>query len=326
MTEIITSNVTASQIGAFLVALRRKGETVEELTAFAKVMLDHSVRIQPRIGGTLVDTCGTGGDKIKTFNVSTVTALVVSACGVPVAKHGNRSFTSKCGSADVFERLGLNLDLEPERVQECIEQIGIGFMYAPRFHPAMRTVAAIRKEIGIRTVFNILGPLTNPARANVQLIGVSDLQFLEIMAKAAIRLGAKSVMTVHGLDGFDEISLTGTNAIFRAAGDVFTSMEIEPEDIGLKRILPREITGSDPHTNARIIYRILSGKAPDDDPHVQTVLANTAAVLVISERANDFREGIEIANGVIKDGLGLRTLQDLVEFSGGDGQLLKHLA
>jgi anthranilate phosphoribosyltransferase len=325
MKEILSGQATPSQIGAFLVALRNKGETVDEITALAKTMIDFSRRIHPEVGDFLVDTCGTGGDRIKTFNVSTTCAFVVAAAGIPVAKHGNRSFTSKCGSADVLEQLGMNLNMEPERVRESIEQVGIGFMFAPNFHPAMKNVAGIRKEIGVRTVFNILGPLTNPAGANAQLLGVCDLNLLEPMARAAIGLGAKSVITVHGLDGTDEISLTGKTAVLYAKNDDVTLDEMEPEDLGLSKTTVEEVRGSAPDKNARLTIKILSGKMNREDPRVQIVLANSAAALVVSERAHDLKEGVEIGANIIEEGTGLMALQDLVEFSGGNVQHLKDL-
>ena len=315
MKEIMSGQATPAQIGAFLVALKKKGETVEEVTALARVMIEFSRRIHPKVSDFLVDTCGTGGDRVKTFNVSTTSAFVVAAAGVPVAKHGNRSFTSKCGSADVMESLGLNLDMGPEQVEDAIEEVGIGFMYAPNFHPAMKSVAPVRRDIGVRTVFNILGPLTNPAGANAQLIGVCDLELLELMARAALNLGARSVMTVYGLDGLDEISLTGTTAILSAKNGNITTEEIEPGDLGFKKTRPGELRGSDPEENARLTNRILSGKISEEDPRVQTVIANAAAALILAERAHDFREGVEIGTNIIKDGAGLKTMNTLIEFS-----------
>lgn len=315
MKEIMSGQATPAQIGAFLVALKKKGETIDEVTALARIMVEFSRRIHPKVGDFLVDTCGTGGDRVKTFNVSTTSAFVVAAAGVPVAKHGNRSFTSKCGSADVMEKLGLNLDMSPADVERCIEQVGMGFMYAPNFHPAMKNVASVRREIGVRTVFNILGPLTNPAGANAQLIGVCDLDLLEPMAQVALNLGARAVMTVHGLDGVDEISLTGTTAILHAANGNVTTDEIDPEDLGFKKTRAKDVTGSDPEENARLTTRILSGKIPVEDPRVQTVLANAAAGLILSERARDFREGIEIGTNVLTEGTAGKTLSALVDFS-----------
>src|SRR5436309_14081940 len=215
MNEIMSGEATPAQVAAFLVGLKKKGETVGEITTLASAMRGFSRTIHPKVNGYLLDTCGTGGDRTKTFNVSTTSAIVIAAAGVPVAKHGNRSSTSRCGSADVLERLGLNLNMEAELVERAIEEIGIGFMFAPNFHPAMKNVASVRREIGVRTVFNILGPLTNPAGANAQLIGVYDSELLEPMCLAAHNWGAKSVMTVYGIDGVDEISMIGKTIIVR---------------------------------------------------------------------------------------------------------------
>ena len=326
MKEIMLGQATPAQIGAFLIGLKKKGETVDEVTALARVMREFSRRIHPKVDDYLLDTCGTGGDRTKTFNVSTTSSFVVAAAGVPVAKHGNRSFTSKCGSADLLEQLGLNLDMDPEKVEQSIEQVGIGFMFAPNFHPAMKNVGNVRREIGVRTIFNILGPLTNPAEANAQLIGVYDLDLLETMARAAHNLGAKSVMTVYGLDGVDEISLTGKTAIIQIHKDDIIIDEIEPEDMGFKRTRSENLAGSDPENNARLATRILSGSITVDDPRVQIVLANAAAGLVLSEKARDLKEGIEIGANLLKDGRPFTTLYNMVEFSGGNTRRLKTLA
>jgi anthranilate phosphoribosyltransferase len=326
MKEIMSGEATSSQVAAFLIGLKKKRETVDEVTALAQVMRDFSRRIHPKIPGYLLDTCGTGGDRAKTFNVSTTAAFVIAAAGVPVAKHGNRSFTSKCGSADVLEQLGLNLNMDPDLIERAIEDIGIGFMFAPNFHSAMKNVASVRREIGVRTVFNILGPLTNPAGANAQLIGVYDDALLEPMCHAAQNLGAKSVMTVYGLDGVDEISLSGkTNIVRRQNGRIFRE-EVQPEDLGLKRGTVEEVAGSDPEANARLTAKILAGHLPDQDPRVQIVLANAAAGLVLCEAAKDLREGVEIASKVVADGKPFQVLYQLVEFSGGYTQKLKSLA
>ena len=326
MKEIMLGQATPAQIGAFLIGLKKKGETVEEVTALARVMREFSRRIHPKVDDYLLDTCGTGGDRTKTFNVSTISSFVVAAAGVPVAKHGNRSFTCRCGSADVLEQLGLNLDMDPEKVEQSIEQVGIGFMFSPNFHPAMKNVGSVRREIGVRTIFNILGPLTNPAGANAQLIGVYDPDLLEPMARAAHNLGAKSVMTVYGLDGVDEISLTGKTAIIQIQKDDIIIDEIDPEDLGFKRTQSENLAGSDPENNARLATRILSGTITADDPRVQMVLANAAAGLVLSEKAQDLKEGIEIGTNLLKDGRPFKTLYSMVEFSGGNTGRLKTLA
>ncbi len=325
MKEIMSGQATPAQMGAFLIGLKKKGETIEEVTALARVMREFSRRIHPKFDGYLLDTCGTGGGR-RTFNVSTTSAFVVAAAGVAVAKHGNRSYTSMCGSADVLEQLGLNLDMDPGSVERSIEEVGIGFMFAPNFHPAMKNVAAVRKEIGIRTVFNILGPLTNPAGANAQLIGVSDLELLEPMARAASSLGARSVMTVHGLDGVDEISLTGKTAIIQICDGNMTMEEIDPEELGYDRTRAEEVAGSSPEENARLTARILSGRMDAKDPRVQMVLANAAAGLVLCEKAQDFKEGVEIGCNVLSKGGAFDKLCRLIEFSGGSSARLKSLA
>src|SRR6266699_2190322 len=326
MMDIMTGQATPSQISAFLIGLKKKGETVDEITAIARVMRSFGRTVNPKVDGYLLDTCGTGGDRTKTFNVSTTAAFVIAAAGVPVAKHGNRSFTSKCGSADVLEQLGLNLNMEAELVERAIEEIGIGFMFAPNCHPAMKNVASVRREIGVRTVFNILGPLTNPAGANAQLIGVYDSELLEPMCLAAHNLGAKSVMTVYGLDGVDEISMTGKTIIIRRQnGRVFRD-EVEPEDLGFKRSTAEDVAGSDPEENARLTAKILSGQLGRNDPRVQMVIANAAAGLVLCEKAGDFREGVEIASKVVSDGKGLRILRQLIELSGGNPDRLEIVA
>ncbi len=321
----MSGEATPAQLAAFLVALKKKGETVDEVTALARVMRDFSRRIYPKIDGYLLDTCGTGGDRTKTFNVSTTSALVIAAAGVPVAKHGNRSFTSRCGSADVLERLGLNLNSDPEVVERSIQEVGIGFMFAPNFHPAMRNVAAVRKELGVRTVFNILGPLTNPAGANAQLIGVYDQDVLEPMCLAAHALGCKSVMTVHGLDGIDEVSISDRTAVAKIQNGKLVKEELDPQELGLKRARAEEVAGSDVDDNARLMLRILSGSLHKDDPRLQMVLANSAAGLMLCERANDFRDGVEIAAKVVSDRTPLQVLHRMIEFSGGDPGRLKTL-
>ncbi len=325
MKEMMSGTASAAQVAAFLIALKRKGETVEELTALAEAMREFSRRVHPKIDGYLLDTCGTGGDKTKTFNVSTTCAFVIAAAGIRVAKHGNRSFTSRCGSADVLEYLGLNLNMEPSTVEKSIEEVGIGFMFAPNFHPAMKYVAPVRREIGLRTVFNILGPLTNPAGANAQLIGVYDPHLLDVMCQAAYRLGCKSVMTVHGLDGIDEISVTGKTAVAEVRNGRLVHQLLDPLYLGIKRGAPAEIAGSDPETNATLVVRILSGKMERDDARVQMVLVNAAAGLQLCERSSGLKEGMEIAYNTIEEGTALEKLRDLVEFSGGNPERLESL-
>ncbi|HZY94382.1 MAG TPA: anthranilate phosphoribosyltransferase [Candidatus Bathyarchaeia archaeon] len=325
MMDIMTGQATPSQVSAFLIGLKKKGETVDEITAIARVMRTFSRTVSPKVDGYLLDTCGTGGDKTKTFNVSTTAAFVIAAAGVRVAKHGNRSFTSRCGSADLLEQLGLKLDTEPGLVEKAIEEIGIGFMFAPNFHPAMKNVASIRREIGVRTVFNILGPLTNPAGANAQLIGVYSNELLEPMCLAAHNLGARSVMTVHGLDGVDEISLTGKTVIVKQQNRKTVREEVVPEDFGLNKTTPETVAGGDPEQNARLTAKILSGHLRQDDPRVQIVVANAAAGLVLCKAARDMRSGVELALKEVKNGKGFRILRQLIELSGGNPKRLENL-
>ncbi len=317
MRDIIAGEATPSQVSAFLIALKKKGETVEEITALARIMRSFSQQVHPRVDGCLVDTCGTGGDSVKTFNVSTTAAFVVASAGVRVAKHGNRSFTSRCGSADLLEQLGLNLEMGPTKVEESIEKLGIGFMFAPNFHPAMKNVATIRREIGVRTVFNILGPLTNSANASAQLIGVYHPNLLEPMCMAARNLGVKSVMTVYALDGIDEISLSCNTRVLICHNGEILRREVTPEDFGLPRTKIEDVLGYGPEENAKIAARILSGKLPYDSPNIRMVAANAAGALVLAEAAGDLKDGVEIALQAIGDGTPFKLLRDLVEFSGG---------
>ncbi len=325
MREVMSGEATNAQIAAFLAALRIKGETVEELIAFAAVMREHCRRIQPQVQGRLVDTCGTGGDKIKTFNISTAAAFVVAGAGVAIAKHGNRSVTSKSGSADVLEKLGLNLKMEPEAVQATIEQVGVGFMFAPAFHPAMKYAVQPRREIGIRTVFNVLGPLTNPASANAQLLGVYDQQLTEPMAYALKKLGCEEAMVVHGLDGLDEISTIGTTAIaWLKEGEVAT-MEIAPRDFGVKQARIADIKGTTPDESAEILYTILSGQFSPDGPKTEIVLVNSAAGIIVGGKAEDFDYGMAVARKSIESGAAYKKLKALITASGGDLSKLEEL-
>lgn len=326
MNDIMSGNATPSQVSAFLIGLKKKGETVEEITALARVMRRYCKTVNPKINGYLLDTCGTGGDSVKTFNVSTTAAFVIAAAGVRVAKHGNRSFTSRCGSADVLEQLGLNLDMTPGQVEESIEQIGIGFMFAPNFHPAMRNVASIRREIGVRTVFNILGPLTNPANANAQLLGVYDEDLLYPMCMAAANLGAKKVTTVHGVDGVDEISLTGKTILVNYQNGNMTREEVTPEDFGFSQVKPGQVAGSEPDENARLTSQILTGKLNRNDPRLQIVLANAAAGLVLCDAVQNIKDGVEKSYQVVSDGLPFKILHDLIVFSQGHSNKLQEFA
>jgi anthranilate phosphoribosyltransferase len=325
MREVMSGNATNSQIGAFLAALRMKGETVEELIAFAAVMREHCRRINPQVQDRLVDTCGTGGDKIKTFNISTAAAFVVAGAGVAIAKHGNRSVTSKSGSADVLEHLGLNLKMEPETVQATIEKVGVGFMFAPAFHPAMKYAIQPRREIGIRTVFNVLGPLTNPASAHAQLLGVYDKQLTTPLAYALEKLGCEEAMVVHGLDGLDEISTIGKTAVAWLKGGEVATMEVAPRDFGVKQARIADIRGTTPDESAEILFQILNGKCPPEDPKTEIVLVNSSAGIIVGGKAAEFSYGMELARESIESGAAYKKLKALIKASGGNLSKLEEL-
>jgi len=324
MREVMSGKATNAQTAAFLTALRMKGETEEELIAFAQVMRSNCRQIHPKVNGHLVDTCGTGGDKIKTFNVSTAAAFVIAGAGVPVAKHGNRSVTSKSGSADVLEKLGLNLNLQPPDVEVAIEQVGIGFMFAPAFHPAMKYAAEPRREIGIRTVFNILGPLTNPANASAQLLGVYEPKLVEPIAYALDRLGCQEAMIVHGLDGLDEISTVGNTVISHLKEGAVVKTERKPSDFGVKKAKISDLQTFTSEESAEAIFRILCGKALPD-AKTDIVLVNSAAGIIIGGRACDFKEGLEIAHESISSGAAYSKLKALIKASGGNLQTLEEM-
>ncbi len=321
--EIMAGEATSSQIAAFLTALRMKGETVEELAAFAKVMRDNCVQIHPKVSGRLLDTCGTGGDRIKTFNISTVAAFVIAGTGLTVAKHGNRSVTSKSGSADVLECLGVNLAAEPKAVERAIEQVGIGFMFAPVFHPTMKHAITPRKEIGIRTALNILGPLTNPASANTQLLGVYDSGLTECLAYVLQRLGCEEAMVVHGLDGLDEVSTLGKTIVSHLKeGEVTTSVTM-PRDFGIKQASAEALQGGTVEENAKTLFKILNGQSAKGDAKADIVVANAAAGLIVGGKAQDFAEGIELAKESIRRGSAYRKFRDFVRVTSGDTSKLE---
>jgi anthranilate phosphoribosyltransferase len=322
MEAIMSGAATNAQIAAFLTALRMKGETVEELIGFAQVMRQKAVRIRVReevgagLTGTdrdmLIDTCGTGGDATGTFNVSTATAFVVAGAGLKVAKHGNRSVSSLCGSADVVETLGINLELTPQKVAQCVDEVGIGFLYAPLLHTAMKHVMPVRREMAIRTVFNMLGPLTNPASANAQLIGVYAAALTEPLARVLAELGTVRAFVVHGSDGLDEISNTGESRVSEVRDGMVRSYTLRPEDFGLPHASIGELMGGDREENARIIRAILDGEA---GPRRDIVLMNAAAALVAGGKARDLKDGVGLAAHAIDSGAAVRTLQGLVALS-----------
>lgn len=324
MDAIMSGHATDAQIAAFLTALRMKGETVEELIGFARVMREKvspvktRARVQTSLSGTdremLVDTCGTGGDATGTFNVSTATAFVVAGAGIPVAKHGNRSVSSLCGSADVVEALGVRLDLPPERVGRCVDEVGIGFCYAPLLHKAMKFVMLARREIRIRTVFNILGPLTNPARATAQVIGVYDGALAETMTRVLKELGTTRAYVVHGEDGLDELSTTGPSRVAELRSGQIRCYAVRPEDFGLPRAEMADLQGGSAADNAEIIRRILTGER---GPKRDIVVLNAAAMAAAGGKAADIAEGIAVAGNAIDSGAAGDVLARLVEFCQG---------
>ena len=311
MDAIMTGQVTPAQIGALVTALRMRGETVEEIAGFAGAMRQHALQVRVADGsGPLVDTCGTGGDSAGTFNISTTAAFVIAAAGVRVAKHGNRAVTSKCGSADLLEGLGVTIELAPEQVARCVEEVGIGFMYAPAFHPAMRFVGPTRREIGIRTVFNILGPLTNPAGAKHQLIGVGHPEIATKLAQVLKLLGSEHAVLVHAPEGLDELGLGGPSAVTEydaRTGDVRT-FQVTPEEFGLARADTVELRGGDAARNVEITREILGGGS---GPRRAVTLLNAGAGLYAANRAASFDEGIAIAAEAIDSGRALAKVEEL---------------
>ncbi len=325
MRRLMSGEATGAQIGAFLTALRMKGETVEEIVAFASVMREFCHRINPKVNGRLVDTCGTGGDRVKTFNVSTTAAFVAAGAGVPVAKHGNRSVTSKSGSADVLEQLGFNLNVERQKVERMIETIGIGFMFAPIFHPAMKHVAGPRREMGIRTVFNVLGPLTNPAGANAHVLGVYSEEWLMPIAEALRELGCVEAMVVHGLDGVDEISVTGETAVAWLKDGEISLLKLTPRDFNVRSARPEEVAGADPKESAELTFKILNELVSRNDPRRAMTLINASAGIVVGGKAEDLQYGVELAEESLRSGSAYRKLKEMVKFSGGDVSRLEEL-
>src|SRR5579863_9293473 len=332
MAEVLTGKCTDAQIAALLVALRMKGETVEEIVGFAEAIraaaaplpierADSGVALD--VSGTgrdalmespLVDTSGTGGDASGTFNISTATAFVTAGAGVRVAKHGNRSISSKCGSADVMETLGVNIQLLPERAAQCLREVGICFLYAPNLHPAMKQVQGVRRELRMRTMFNLLGPLTNPARASGQVVGVYSLELVEKLTEALSMLGLRHALVVHGFDGLDEITITGKTRIAEAQAGLVRSYEVEPEEFGMRRAGLSEIAGGDAAENAAIIRKVLSG---EKSARRDVVVLNAAAALVAAGRAEHIGSALPVAVRSIDSGAAAEKLQALVRFSAG---------
>ena len=322
MAEILAGKCTDAQIAALLVALHMKGETVEEIVGFAEAIRaasaplglhpNHTVDVSGTERDALVDTCGTGGDASGTFNISTATALVVAGAGVRVAKHGNRSVTSKCGSADVMEALGVNIDLPPTRLAGCLEEVGIAFLFAPAMHSAMKHVQSARRELRLRTVFNLLGPLTNPAHASAQVVGVYSAALVEKLAEALSMLGLHRALVVHGLDGLDEITITGPTRIAEVREGTIRTYEVTPEEFGMKRGTIDDIFGGDAVANATIIHDILAGKR---SARRDVVLLNAAAALVAAGKADYLTNALPLASKSIDSGAAAEKLQRLMEFT-----------
>lgn len=315
MEQIMTGQATTAQIGGFLIALRLKGETVQEVTGFARAMRRNATPVEAH-QPLLVDTCGTGGDGRGTFNISTLAAFVVAGAGLPVSKHGNRSVSSKCGSADVLQALGVKLELAPQKVAACIDQVGIGFLYAPMLHPAMKHAIGPRREMGVRTVFNILGPLTNPAGAQVQVLGVYDGALTEMMARVLSALGSQAAFVVHGADGLDELSTTGPNRVTQLQNGDVRTFHLDPLDLGLPRARLSDLEGGDAQENAATSRAILNGER---GPRRDVVLLNAAAGLVAGGLATDLAQGLSRAAQSIDSGAARARLDALVAFSNNGG-------
>ena len=310
MAEVMEGAATPAQIAGFVIALRAKGETTDEIVGLVRAMRAYSVKVE--VGDDLVDTCGTGGDRLGTFNVSTAAALVCAGAGARVAKHGNRAASSKCGSADVLETLGVRLDLDPKGVARCIEEAGMGFCFAPLFHPAMRHTAVTRRELGVATVFNFLGPLTNPAGARRQALGVSDPAMLDKMVETLRRLGSEHVVAFHGDEGLDELSLSGPSHVVELVRSEIRRSDIDPADLGLEPAPLDAVRGGSAEENAAAIRAVLDGER---SPRRDIVVLNAAAGLVASERAANMQEGVERAAQAIDSGAARRALDRLVEVS-----------
>ena len=311
MQTIMSGKAPERDIEDFLLALREKGPTVEEITGAARIMREFVIRI-PTKHEVILDTCGTGGDKKNTFNISTIAALVVAAAGVVVAKHGNRSVSSRCGSADLLEALGINLNLDEEKLSTCLDEISIAFLFAQRLHPAMKNVAPVRKRLGVETIFNVLGPLTNPAMATHQMMGVYNRDLVEPMAYVLQNLGLKKAMVVHGSDGLDEVTTTGVTFVSEFDGKTVSNYTIDPVELKLELAEANDLEGGDLSTNVFLAKEILKGKKC---PQRDIVVLNAAGALYISEVVKNFSKGITLANEVIDSGQARKKLEALKEFT-----------
>jgi anthranilate phosphoribosyltransferase len=325
MKEIMSGETTPAQISAFLTALRMKGETIREVTSLIQVMRQFATKIKPKVTSRILDIVGTGGDKIKTVNVSTTAAIVSAGAGATVAKHGNRSFTSKCGAADILERFGVNITADPSLIEKSIETVGIGFLFAPIYHPAMKHVVAPRREIGVRTVFNILGPLTNPAGADAMLVGVYDPALVEPVANVLAKLGLKEALVVHGLDGLDEISTIGKTSAAWMKGNEVKITQFLPNDFGVEKAKPEMLIGNNVEENAKIIFRMLNGHLKENNRLKELVMVNAAAGIAVAGLADNLLEGMSLAKKSIVSGDAYGKLQSMVNASEGDKSKLEEL-
>ncbi len=307
---LMSGEATSAQIGAFLMALRVRGETVEEITAGARIMREKATAVSAPIGA--IDTCGTGGDASGTYNISTAVAFVVAACGVPVAKHGNKALSSKSGTSEVLEKLGLKLDISPAHITKCIEKAGMGFMFAPGHHSAMKYVGPARQELGTRTIFNLLGPLSNPAGAKRQLMGVFAEQWVEPLAHVLQKLGSEKVWVVHGSDGLDELTTTGPSTVAELKDGIITRFTVTPEDAGLPLADAAALKGGGPEENAVALLALLNGTP---SAYRDIVLLNTAAALVVADKVTNLKDGVTQAAAAIDSGAALKTKDQLVAIS-----------
>ncbi|MCE7997780.1 MAG: anthranilate phosphoribosyltransferase [Rhodobiaceae bacterium] len=307
---MMSGDATSGQIGAFLMALRVRGETVDEITAGAKIMRSKAVHVPAPENA--IDTCGTGGDASGTYNISTAASFAVAACGVPVAKHGNKALSSKSGSAEVLEKLGVKLDIGPDRIRRCIDEAGIGFMFAPAHHSAMKHVGPTRAELGTRTIFNLLGPLSNPAGARFQVVGVFDHKWVEPLAHVLKNLGSTRVWVMHGSDGLDELTTTGPSWVAELKDGSVSTFEVTPEEVGLARAAPEDLKGGDPDENTAALRRLLDGET---GAYRDIVALNAAASLVVAGKAPTLKEGVQMAGDAIASGAAKAALDKLVAVS-----------
>ena len=310
MDEIMSGAASEVQMSSYLTAMAMKGETIDEITASAEAMRNHCIRLLNDVDA--LEIVGTGGDGSNTFNISTTSSIVISAAGVPVAKHGNRSASSKCGAADVLEELGVNIQIEPDKSLQCLKENNICFLFAQNYHIAMRYVASVRRELGIRTIFNILGPLTNPAGATMQVLGVYDKELVEPLAKVLNNLGVKSALSVYGIDGMDEISVSDKTCVCEIRDGEIKSYEIDPSEFGFEKCSIGDLVGGDPKENARITLDILKGQK---GPKRNAVVLNSAAGLYVAGAAESIGDGVKIAEDMIDSGKALQQLENFIEFT-----------